>query len=1263
MPPKKAIWDPFTRPVPKLACLTDETVLLQAWKKAHSYLRSKSWYADVLELDRSAVELQEFVTGIKDEINNDRNEAFLPLPMKMVLAPKADSCGWTFKKNRWQPGDQTSKRMRPLAHLGLRDQVLNMAAVIALADIVETVQGDTRLDAIEARKQNVASYGNRLLCEWNVGVSGSSTAEFTWGNAATFRKYFLDYQQFMQRPLDICRFHSPMRGEGIELGVVSLDLKGFYDVIAIEDVLLSLKKLCKSNGHKNDKGFWQAIEQMFSWDWDKTSTVSSDLIGETIPDGLPQGLVASGFYANAYMHCFDQHVLDEIKSRRGKTESGLQILDYCRYVDDLRFVVEGDTAMPQSSVVKEVENWLRPHIETYISTQSCNESKSSYTSLAELESRTMRPTVMAAIQEKLSGPVDVESLEEASNSIDGLLDTITDSTERARDPETAEDSAQSLPPLATIHVVHHLVRDDTVIRFGSYRKLKTLRMLRFYHSAESAGISNNHLRRIDSEMEINARRMIRLWSRDPSLAIVLRHAFNLFPSPTLLSPVIDSLKDTLRIRSGRVSKKKKAAAKEPKYSFEVLVAFYTAAELFKAGVVETGIDVAEEQLPDTADIHEYREILGDLAEYLLLNSKPPWYVIEQAVLFLLSIGRLPEKTNQILGGSDPDYMRLVKLAANTSQPTRKDLPLILVLDQLQGNRKQTIRKLAKLVGSEEGDAVSELAKIWLANPDLCQELFEFTSHRKEYHGVHEKLREAMPEDCGENRYKTRDLKSSETLFAVMRARNNPFYQETAALQLLRILAKKVYDGDLPEDTLHPSGLVLKSKSWDGLKRPSKKKRLSVESNEVSMDDARYELPSWLHGERRKMYSIGRVVRAAMLGVMDYTTSAANTDRMRDGYHGCRTSWYKRQHGMFGGLALSRWEACSCSPWMESLLMHLLRWPGCRSQIDGEFAGVDDIPSLIRHVDDRIEGLRKQYGRASKLPIYDIVATTVNSKASVLSMALVQTVRPTKQDLITHGAELDSGIIRPMHRSHLASLLRLTWEHARLRPSYGKKELLDIVVLPEISVHRDDLDLVERFIDATNAIVFCGLVFYEHDRLKRLVNTGLWILPERTGTGRRFRYLLQGKHNMTKDEKKLGIVPHRPHQYVLHFGLDGGRKPIAISGAICFDATDLKLAADLRNQTDMLIVSAHNQDVPTFDSMANALSWHMFQHVVIVNSGEFGGTVVAAPYRERHERTLVAEHGGMQAAISIIDVDLSDYQKMRQVSPKPLKSPPAGFNRH
>jgi hypothetical protein len=43
---------------PKGEKLADVVVLAQAWKKSHTFIRRHNWYADVLELDVSTVDLE-----------------------------------------------------------------------------------------------------------------------------------------------------------------------------------------------------------------------------------------------------------------------------------------------------------------------------------------------------------------------------------------------------------------------------------------------------------------------------------------------------------------------------------------------------------------------------------------------------------------------------------------------------------------------------------------------------------------------------------------------------------------------------------------------------------------------------------------------------------------------------------------------------------------------------------------------------------------------------------------------------------------------------------------------------------------------------------------------------------------------------------------------------------------------------------------------------------------------------------------------------
>ena len=117
----------------------------------------------------------------------------------------------------------------------------------------------------------------------------------------------------------------------------------------------------------------------------------------------------------------------------------------------------------------------------------------------------------------------------------------------------------------------------------------------------------------------------------------------------------------------------------------------------------------------------------------------------------------------------------------------------------------------------------------------------------------------------------------------------------------------------------------------------------------------------------------------------------------------------------------------------------------------------------------------------------------------------------------------------------------------------------------------------------------------------------------------------------------------------------------LTGSICYDATDIKLSADLKGKSNAYVISAMNQDVATFDSMVDSLFYHMYQHVVLVNSGEFGGSVAKAPYKERFDKLITHVHGSHQVTISSFDMNMFDFRDIGKSfnSGKKTKTKPAG----
>ena len=177
---------------PRLELLREEYVLVQAWKKTASYIRYHNWFSDTLALDRAAVNLPAFIGELRARLQS--SESWQNDPLRIVPAPKSQR--WRVREEGvWEPVEKgaTSARLRPLAHVGLADQVVATALMLCLADRVETLQGDPRqpVRGQESRRQ-VVSYGNRLFCD---AMGGE--LRHRWGSAKLYRAYYQDYRTFL----------------------------------------------------------------------------------------------------------------------------------------------------------------------------------------------------------------------------------------------------------------------------------------------------------------------------------------------------------------------------------------------------------------------------------------------------------------------------------------------------------------------------------------------------------------------------------------------------------------------------------------------------------------------------------------------------------------------------------------------------------------------------------------------------------------------------------------------------------------------------------------------------------------------------------------------------------------------------------------------------------------------------------------------------------------------------------------------------------
>lgn len=1261
---------------PQAKIVQDKVVLAQAWKKTHTFIRRHNWYADVLELDASGVCLSENL----DQWSNDIAAGdYQTSPAWLVPAPKNGL--WCFlpeTEGGWQPRPtegELAPVLRPLAHIALRDQSVATAVMLCLADCIESAQGDTSLSTEQAVEQRVFSYGNRLYCSW---TKNHTVASFSWGNSNAYSRYFQDYQKYIERPLTVAKNLNITEGEIVF--IVSLDLSSFFDNIDIALLVEKLKVTYRDfyeqypeDRQPADNAFWDIALRSLVFQWrDEDLALGSLFRHSSLPLGLPQGLVASGFFANAYLIEFDREMGSFIdKKPRGKS---FRLHDYCRYVDDLKLVVSltGEQGAPQDVVRlrDEISAWVQGILKKHTTSPDTadtylriNAKKTQLEPLVEVGTESGIGARMKTLQQQLSGPFDLDSLRHAEAGLHGLLSLaelglIEDVT-----------PAQGSLRLATVATLKHEVRDDTLTRFSAYRLVRSLRQRRRMTDLTESADGERAIDALRHDFQAASRRLVAAWAMNPSLIQVLRYALDLWPSPELLEPIEQALMSKLD-------------STHENSEFGRRVAYYVLADLFKAGASETGRALKQDLNFQIADVNDYRTALAKIASKILDRAEAPWYVQQQASLLLIAVGR-----TIILRQESPElrFHKALCLFARAKSPAvnltvEEEVAVSLVGHQLLGDEAHYVRWFVSFGDIRNRKQVS---RAW-------QIIGENSSHLLRVL-LSSKRRAMAPLIAWAPRNLIRFEESRWTagaaplptkrwipLLTVITHPSQLFIQENTLLKLAEALGKskevRIFDPEL----LTPLNVQVRSDDWAQLSNPYFANLDARAVETLKTTDGTYDTPAWCQTEDAWMYAFGRLLRAAATGEPDFTARHWLTSEDTGWYSGLKSTWHKRRLGMLHSAEGLRGTAAAITPWFSDLLLHLLRWPGVAERESKETAAIRTRRDFDNAIKKRLEVQKSLYGKSSQLPIYRYPVQWPRDPARGLRVAMVQGLMPLHHHFSGGLIGLEALGFREKHRNHTAALLHLTQKHLAARDyvlGTSIKPYFDLVVFPELSVHIEDQDLMRAFSDATGAMLFYGLLGAKEPTSGAPINAARWLVPQRRAGRRSWVEVDQGKLNLTPEEHDLGIKPWRPYQVVieLHDSANWTSKPYRLTGSVCFDATDISLAADLRNESHMYVVSAMNKDVKTFDGMVAALRYHMYQHVLIANIGEFGGSTAQAPYDKEHQRLISHSHGSNQLAVSVFDVRLEDFgpeleaanpgtKKMKAVRERIGKAPPAGLDR-
>jgi predicted amidohydrolase len=224
---------------------------------------------------------------------------------------------------------------------------------------------------------------------------------------------------------------------------------------------------------------------------------------------------------------------------------------------------------------------------------------------------------------------------------------------------------------------------------------------------------------------------------------------------------------------------------------------------------------------------------------------------------------------------------------------------------------------------------------------------------------------------------------------------------------------------------------------------------------------------------------------------------------------------------------------------------------------------------------------------------------------------------------------------------------------------------DVVILPELSVPRGYINELKTLAESLGALVVAGLDYSPPDRQNRVMNQGVLIVPEywrnrRSTFGTTVRTF--GK-TYPADKEREGIEKLKFHfKGIPTVWVIDGHELGKIGVCICYDLLDLARLSMYRGHIQHLFVIAYNQDLTSFQHVAEAAMRTIFCNVVVCNTGKFGGSLAITPLHDPKQRIIYQQIGGGLFDCQIFDLSndsLAERQKKSGRDPK-WKGLPAGY---
>lgn len=926
--------------------------------------------------------------------------------------------------------------------------------------------------------------------------------------------------------------------------------------------------------------------------------------------------------------------------------------DVCYYVDDLRLVLLVEQGSAESDIETEVAKWLQAlldrHAPGLVVEQSKKESKTKAT-VTDRQKRFLVPQSKAAnrIQSDVSGVFDMLHGTELIGAIEGFFHT---------QQRYSSNSERERAGRSGLLVGISDMRDDTAARFAAGRFRRTFRSLRplllsekptsplataaTNEAEEDTQLAPRRLvlsqEQLDERGQLFAAMLIDEWVANPGNVRLLRIALDLYPDAQYLDRVLSVLRPGWAIDGGT-----RGPARE--------VQQYCLAELFRAGATETGLVADDDCLPSGIDVDEYHQRLGREAAEILSSSmnvsgarrRFPWFLLQQVVLYLTARNQVPETLVTGARGKSRGlclHQRFARfLAGRIRVPLAERAAFLTFALSSFGLDGAFDKALADKVSPMFLRCIGEIS------PEAAQ--IAWSKLRATATPGQAQAARALglePSPTG-----------AETVLAdfVLRERN-PFWQEENILRLASELLAVPAD-EWPE-VVTPWQIACEVSASNGSEF-GRLKPGSVKPTAALPKGAHlFTVPGWCDtAEDKRRFQVGLILRFALRGSVDFFSAESRNSPVRGPRYSLPVShWERQRYSTFQGRAAFGPPWIPISSWTEDFLFDLLRWPG-----SGLATPIVPLAEWADRLSTRLSSLEKSRGKATTLPFLEQTAPWPDTPPKVwtrpLRVGIVQSVIPNMDDYVARLSDPElvaDAPFRLRQRRHLAALLEAVVQTLEVRETHRDQHrqdcrILDLLVFPELAVHPFDVrPLIVPFVRTYKCIVLFGQVYHPAGPGpgSRLINSCVWAIPEwRAASGFNVRFVEQGKEHLTQEEGRFTPRPvgFRPAQWIVEYRWDSNPAvaSLRLSASVCYDATDLALAADLKSRSDLYVVCALNRDVGTFDRMSEGLHYHMYQGMIVVNNGQYGGSSFYMPFRHSYDRQVLHLHGQPQATVAFAEI--------------------------